>query len=750
YDAAIGARIGSNQGGRITIDGNGNSEIYWLISNRHTSGEVIFENLLITGGHSGAMSMIFPELQGNATLTLNNVIIDGEDIVEFPVRPDLLGGGTINFNEVVLTGAARMAILHSTSGGTGTFNIYNSTIIGKQLAIAIEPAGGPVDWTIHNSYLGTTDTGSYSAMWVRAPNQNLQIEKTVFNMSGGGSAFFLFPGSGCHLVMDHCDILSEYIGVRLTTGNNRSISISNTNIVSDSVGFFGTTDPSDTVQFSNNNVPGGYDTFAPGLNDIIPGIVPDYMDTLYPDTDFTYTNGTLLTGDEFGGPIGSEYNTLVGPLPTFTPTATFTATPTWTPTPTPDPLSTPTPTPTPNMDEQSYIDQFIAYWTGIGQIPATVPTLEEYATIEKFDQLFMTSLNDYWVNLIPVQQNLQAGMGWGSSYQTHALNDMYRATGDIEYLRQNQRILEQTMANRDDKVGHMTFFGVMAPAWGTPYYAGRHVIHLVHTGMIATGVVEFLEIVQDNPTAMAELSQTTFDTWVTEIHETIDWHDREWIDGPAFDEGYYIAVDEEIEAEGSPQSVNRQSAMGMALWGSWKATGNTAHRDKALKLGRYIKRRMGLYQGPKYGSGTYFWEYTLPFSDRNNPRPESEVPNLNGGEDFSHATLSIIFPLTLGLDGEVFTEEDMKAFANSVLLGCGRLGNGIFYGNIVGTPRFGPDQVQVVGNLFRVVEDSPEAFDAVAEFMLRYQKTPRNVDLSQLIRFKPKLEQPKSSSWMFY
>jgi hypothetical protein len=350
YDAAIGARIGSNTGGRITLDGNGDTSIYWLLSNRHTAGEVVYENLLLKGGHAGANSLVFPELRLGSTVTLNNVEIDA---------------------------------------------------------------------------------GSYAAMWVRAPDQVLNITRSVFDMSGTGSSLFLLPASGCSLFMDHCDILSENIGVRFTT-----------------------------------------------------------------------------------------------------------------------------PTSTPNEEEQSYIDQFVAYWTGQGQIPDSVPTLEEYATPENFDRLHFGSIVDYWTNLINTQQNLNAGMAWGSSYATHAYNDMFRATGDLKYFRANMKILEAAMANRDDRIGYMTFFGEEAPAWGTPYYAGRHVVHLVHTGMIATGVVEFLELVQRDPTAMGELGEFTFNSWVAQITESLDWHDREWINGPAADEGYYISRDEERSATTSAAVSN--------------------------------------------------------------------------------------------------------------------------------------------------------------------------------------------------
>jgi hypothetical protein len=399
--------------------------------------------------------------------------------------------------------------------------------------------------------------------------------------------------------------------------------------------------------------------------------------------------------------------------------------------------------------DQAYIDSFIAYWMGLDQVPTVVPTLEEYAIPETYDNRHMGSVIQVWLNRINGRQNLDANMAWGSSYQTHSLNDMYRGTGDIRYLEANLDLVRASMANTDAKKGYTTFFGEMAPAWGTAYYVGRHVIHAVHTGMIALGVVEFLESVQQESNLLNDLG-SEFDTWVAEITETLDWHDRQWVEGPASDEGHYIFKDDDASLEGNILPGNWQSAMGLALWGSWKATGNVKHREQALKIGRYMKRRMGLYTGAKYGDGAYFWRYYLSVTPLNNPLPENQVTNLSGGEDFSHAALTVAFPLTLGLEGEVFGEEDMQAFARTIILGFGRLGEGILFGNIVGTTVFGPDQVLIPGYFLRIGPQSQEAYNVVADFLLRYQKNPRNVDISQLILYKQESLLSDVSFWSFY
>ncbi|MBK7495834.1 MAG: hypothetical protein IPI28_10720 [Candidatus Omnitrophica bacterium] len=106
------------------------------------------------------------------------------------------------------------------------------------------------------------------------------------------------------------------------------------------------------------------------------------------------------------------------------------------------------------------------YWRSLGQIPDTVPTLEQYAVPQTYDSRHLYSVLQIWLNRINSRQNLDTDMAWGSSYQAQSLNDMYRGTGDRKYLDVNLEIIRATMANRDDKKGYATFFGETAPAWG--------------------------------------------------------------------------------------------------------------------------------------------------------------------------------------------------------------------------------------------------------------------------------------------
>lgn len=741
-NAAVGGVIGSNEGGRITIDGAGHAVNSRLIASLHTGGEVKFENLRLTGGHGGLFSFIYPDVQVASVASFNNVEVDCQGVVDFPIRPDQLRGGVLNLHRVTVDDADRMAILHSTANGAGTVNIDHCVLVGKQLAIAIETGTGAINWNIFNSYLGNDTTGSFAAIWVRSPGQQMYLNRSVLRNTGTGSAFFLFPGSNGVFCLEHCDVISENIGVRLDPGGNRTLVVRNSNIITSSGGFLGTPGGTDSTEIHHNNVTGGYGSISPGVEDVDPPISPAYPSVSLPSPDYRYGDSLLLTADTMGGPIGSRYALGLPVEATPTPKPVDIATPT----PTSNLAATPTPSHTPNASELNYIQQFIAYWQARGQVPDDVPRLADYATPANYDRLHMGGTVTSYVNSINSDQNLIAGMGWGSSYGTHSLNDMFAATGDMKYLRGCRDIVIASLANTDEKVGHQTFFGEFAPAWGTPYYAGRHVVHAVHTGMIAFGIVEFLEHVSAHPEILDEVG-ANWNQMATEIAETLDWHNRQWIDGPAADEGYYISKDNEPEAEGNPLAVNRMSAMGLALWGSWKATGNEEHRDKARRMARYMKRRMAIYAGPKYGEGACFWGTFLVNTPVSNPRPESEASFLNGGEDLSHAALTIAFPLQMALAGEVFTESDLDAFANTVTRGFGRLGAGILYGDIVGKGVFDPSYVLIPGYFFPLAEHSSSAYEVIAQFMLRYQKHPRNVDISQLIRYLPRSLTETPSGW---
>lgn len=311
-DDSVGAQFGSNDGGRITIDGLQNANLTQITNIQHTAGTVVLENLLLRGGKAADEHLI-PQTDANAVTTARNVIFDGEGVVDFILRPDLLNGGTLNLIDCVVRNADRTGMLHSTSAGFGTVNIIGCVIEGFELGISSQPGGGIINWTIEDSYIGnTTVDGSFAAMWIRAPDQVLTANRTVFREKGIGASFFLFPGTGGTFTLDNCDIISDKdIGFRLTAGTDRTISVTDTNIFTPgSVGFFGNQSGSDVITTDYNNVTGGYDdlTNLQAVTDLDPPTTPSYVDIDPPGLNFGYNNPELLTADSSGGPIGSFLN----------------------------------------------------------------------------------------------------------------------------------------------------------------------------------------------------------------------------------------------------------------------------------------------------------------------------------------------------------------------------------------------------------------------------------------------------------
>ena len=185
---------------------------------------------------------------------------------------------------------------------------------------------------------------------------------------------------------------------------------------------------------------------------------------------------------------------------------------------------------------------------------------------------------------------------------------MYIATHDTKYLDWSLEIAQDSVANTDDKVGHYTFWGELAPGWGCEKYALRWVVHPVHTGLITYGIMDFLRLAHLESSVMDQFDPGEYNAMVADVTDALDWHDRQWVAGPGLDEGHYIYKDNEPTAgEDEVIAANRLSSMGRGLWSSWQVTGNTVHRDKALNIARYIRRRMTIHD-----DGAYYWLYSLP------------------------------------------------------------------------------------------------------------------------------------------
>jgi hypothetical protein len=371
-------------------------------------------------------------------------------------------------------------------------------------------------------------------------------------------------------------------------------------------------------------------------------------------------------------------------------------------------------------EDADYVKRFHEHYPKVE--PA--PTLAEYATAAKFDERFLGAKLDESIAIIKARGNDQGNLAWGIAYWMAAYNQMFRNTRDAKYLEANLRCIETVLSVRDDKQGAKLFTGETATAWSSDKYAKRgRAVFGVHTGMLVYPMLDFLMLVKEKPEVLAQDSDR-YATIRKEALEALAWHDRQWRNGPADDEGHYIMMNQEEDCEGKIKPGNRLSALGRAIWTAWKLTGEERYKDRALRMGRYIKRRLAI--GP---DGAYYWPYWLPETPPANPVD----PKTINGEDSSHAQLTMSFPLMLAQDGEVFAKEDVNRFALTVRNGLGRLGNGILLGSVTGHPKFAPSYVFSPDGWLVPASTDPEAKAMLLSFYLNYQPNPAAPDLAALI-----------------
>jgi hypothetical protein len=206
--------------------------------------------------------------------------------------------------------------------------------------------------------------------------------------------------------------------------------------------------------------------------------------------------------------------------------------------------------------------------------------------------------------------------------------------------------------------------------------------------------------------------------------EAISVHDRQWREGPGPSEGHCIGLDQEEVCENRPLPGNRLSAIGLSLWRSWRLAGKEEHRDRAVALGTYIKRRLS-----KAMDGAYYWPYWLP------EEPAAAISERRAleGEDTSHALLTMALPMELAPEGQVFEDGDMRRVARTVLNGFARLDGGILFGDVTGSHSSDPRHIGAVAGWLPLAEFEPKIRDRILSFYLSYKPVPGPRELSRLI-----------------
>ena len=374
------------------------------------------------------------------------------------------------------------------------------------------------------------------------------------------------------------------------------------------------------------------------------------------------------------------------------------------------------------LAEARYAESFLAMYPKVNP----VPTLEQYATVERFDKLW---LGENLEKNLKDHTNDDGALAWWLTYYIRGLDRMYQATGDMKYLDASLKIVRAAVACTDDKRGIALFTGKIAPTWGSPKYAERgRAALVVNTGLICAALFDFLLTARQAPAFDASLGaehKTILDT----AFDAMEFHERQWRDGPEPQAGHYIGMDQENMYEGKVLPGNRQSAMGWAHWLAYKYTGGTAYRDRALAVGHFIRNR--LVPSP---DGAYYWPYELSEQPVREEKHRDDVY----GEDTSHAGLTMMLPFALAADNQVFFRSDMERLARMVMHGLARLGGGMFLGDITGNAYSKPERIRFISNWLPLAKYDPDIKKEVVSFYLNYKPDPQPIELGQLILMQKK------------
>lgn len=394
-------------------------------------------------------------------------------------------------------------------------------------------------------------------------------------------------------------------------------------------------------------------------------------------------------------------------------------------------------------EDASYVTAFNNYYPPLDDPLATVPDYNTYAPLSRF---LGSTLNDY---ILQMKNSVYPSYGFQPWLE--GFNIAYRVTREIRYFRGNLKLVRELIAYRDDKRNVPLRTGNVVPGWGSSAYSGGNgrECYVVDSGQLLYPMFDMLRIAQENPSLLAEFNQAPneFTTMLNELVVALEYHDFEYRDGPGSDEGHYVFTPRNYNEfynynlQYTPQPGNWYAAMGRALWTAWKVTGNTTYRDRALSIGRYMKRRI------KTGTdGAFYWEYYLPVN------PVSATPvtrNSVNTEDISHGGLTMSFPLMLAREGEVFAGDDLLKFIKTAKLGFARLGSGIMISTLNGNPNVPPSPGHAIALWVRLGTRDRELFSMLSRFFLRYWASPGPMDNAVLLEGQQSLSN-SANDWQMY
>lgn len=303
-----------------------------------------------------------------------------------------------------------------------------------------------------------------------------------------------------------------------------------------------------------------------------------------------------------------------------------------------------------------------------------------------------------------MRRDSRGELAWGESYRMMSYAAMYEATRDPKYLDRLALHFEAVLSVRDDRDGAEDVIrGRVLPAWGsTRYSKGKRTCWIVHAGMITYPGAAFARLVREQRGLRARYGPKA-DEYLSAIEETVRAFDEEWRDGPGDGEGYYFG-----RALGRYLPLNQQNALGRTLVQLHGATRKPVYLEKATKLARFFKRRLTARD-----NGAYDWAYWPPL-DAKGP---------SSGEDISHAAINADFACLAHENGIVFTDEDMRHFADTFTKSISR-GDNRFANTVSGAGDSGR-YAGSVGRWLALAKYEPAVHDIVRGYLYSLDPPPR-------------------------
>lgn len=249
--------------------------------------------------------------------------------------------------------------------------------------------------------------------------------------------------------------------------------------------------------------------------------------------------------------------------------------------------------------------------------------------------------------------NDAGGLAWGESYVMSALVAAYRTTGDVRYIDELVRHADAVLTTRDSERGVTDYRGRSEPCWQAtrPDYTAEPYCFAVHTGMIATPIVDAAAIILADPklsartTASGETFASRAEVYLEAGKAAAAVHADEFRNDGA-NRGYYVfRPSATFLPAGQAVPLNMMNAMGLLHLALHAATDDPTHLDRARRLAGFLRAQLTLAN-----DGGYAWNY----------RAGSYVAP---GEDVSHAAINVTFAARAAAAGVVFTNTDLRRLA---------------------------------------------------------------------------------------